>query len=665
MIIFFDALLIDDESLLGLRQTKRFERLEQLITRRTRHAELVQRQIIDLDRHLGVSHLRKALAESIVNREEGLVLKPDEPYFHFGRQAERKYPSCPIKVKKDYFKGLGDIGDFAVVGARYDAVSAKSYNIPGLKWTQFFLGCLKNKNAVLLHQEKPMFVVIESVELNPTQLKNFIHFANPNSVDLDEHDAFELTVPKRFSGSKGIRAVFKTPPVFDISSFSFSLEGNTGFHTPRFPQVTKIHYERDFMDTVTFDELMSMAEKARTLAAPDDSQEMLEWMATLEAADPRGRAVDAASQSTAWSGFTPSPRSCSTRQSTSQEFLSGSPTRPERIHSIQHATARPESVPVQSPTPAPLLWVLGPAGRPTTARNPAAPSLPPRAGQVAGDFSAPGNLKRGSASPSTTTTVENKRPRTQSLENPPPLSTTSSPAIKQTATMATSAGNPSIPANQVLPPPQGAVVPAVDDDDGPSILDQLTTGDSADEDFFEIDEDTVDDEVAAPSLPPFLPGRCRYLGGRCSMPGRSVLLSPCVKNHLLVTQTLLPSHGITEWITDPREWAQNAAQGIVVQAGTPPREAEDDNLPAQPLPQPRPRSKICFVECRHTQETRDFVDKIEALELTLADGGHDWVEIFDWRALEVMLVIEEDMYEGKAVPENPAGDVYKYFCGLA
>ncbi len=68
-------------------------------------------------------------AKCIVARQEGLVLKADDPYFSFGA-SRRRFGSCPIKLKKGYLTDFGDVGDFAVVGARYDAGKAKAYNIP-------------------------------------------------------------------------------------------------------------------------------------------------------------------------------------------------------------------------------------------------------------------------------------------------------------------------------------------------------------------------------------------------------------------------------------------------------------------------------------------------------------------------------------------------------
>ncbi|KAK1730385.1 ATP dependent DNA ligase [Colletotrichum acutatum] len=295
MIVYFDVLLIDGESLLGTGQNERFERLTELINRREGHADLVERQVVDLNDRLGVHYLRRAFAESITAREEGLVLKPDDPYFDFS-ESRRSFAGCPIKLKKEYIGGFGDVGDFAVVAARYDADKAKCYGIPNLKWTHFYLGCLENKEDVERCQAQPVFTVVHQVELNETLLKTVSTYGNPMPVSFDDNDALILHLAPGIAQQKMPAVVFTEPLVFEVRCFSFDKEGNTNFWQPRFPQVSKVHFDRSFIDTISFSELQAVAEEATTTPAMEDSQEMLDWIAKLERADPRGIPVDVVSQ---------------------------------------------------------------------------------------------------------------------------------------------------------------------------------------------------------------------------------------------------------------------------------------------------------------------------------------------------------------------------------
>ncbi|GKT58608.1 LOW QUALITY PROTEIN: ATP dependent DNA ligase domain-containing protein [Colletotrichum tofieldiae] len=291
MIVYYDVLLIDDESLLGVRQNERFKRLADLVTCREGHAELVDRQVISFGHPLGAHHLRQSFAKTITAREEGLVLKPDDPYFNFS-ESRRSFSGCPIKLKKEYIGGFGDVGDFAVVAARYDATKAKCYNIPNLKWTHFYLGCLENKEDIQRCQAQPEFTVVHQVELNEALLKMVVAYGNPMPAPFEDNDALILNIAPGIAQQKMPSVVFTEPLVFDIRCFSFSKEGNTGFWQPRFPQVSKVHFDRSFIDTISFSELQAVAEDATTAPAMEDSQEMLDWIARLEGADPRGIPFD-------------------------------------------------------------------------------------------------------------------------------------------------------------------------------------------------------------------------------------------------------------------------------------------------------------------------------------------------------------------------------------
>ncbi|KAJ4314046.1 hypothetical protein N0V84_009091 [Fusarium piperis] len=193
MMVYYDILLLEDQSLINLRHSERFKILSGLITYRKGWSELVQRQVIDFGHNLGASSLRKAFAVTILARKEGLVLKPDEPYFDFADQR-RKFSSCCIKLKKEYIGNFGDVGDFAVVGARYDPAKAMTYRIPGLKWTHFYIGCLDNREAVKQWDVKPEFTIVNVVELNETILREVVTYANPQPVAANENDQITLNL---------------------------------------------------------------------------------------------------------------------------------------------------------------------------------------------------------------------------------------------------------------------------------------------------------------------------------------------------------------------------------------------------------------------------------------------------------------------------------------
>ncbi|KAI6772182.1 hypothetical protein HG530_003140 [Fusarium avenaceum] len=292
MIIYYDIMLLEDQSLINLRHSERFKILSSLVCYRKGWAELVPRQVVDFGQALGASTLRKIFAMIILARKEGLVLKPDEPYFDFADQR-RKFSSCCIKLKKEYIGNFGDVGDFAVVGAKYDPTKALAYRIPGLKWTHFYIGCLDNREAVKRWNAKPEFTLVNVVELNETMLREVIIYSNPDPVAPGDNDALTFKLAPGVEQGSPPTVIFTRPLVFDLKCFSFDRVGNTGFWSLRFPSVTKVHFDRDFTDTISFEQLQELAKDATTATELEDSQENLEWIAKLEAADPRGIAVDA------------------------------------------------------------------------------------------------------------------------------------------------------------------------------------------------------------------------------------------------------------------------------------------------------------------------------------------------------------------------------------
>ncbi|KAF5593038.1 DNA ligase 4 [Fusarium subglutinans] len=342
MIIYYDVMLFENQSLINLRHSERFKILSNLICCRNGWAGLVPRQVIDFGQPLGASTLRKAFAMVILARKEGLVLKPDEPYFDFADQR-RNFSSCCIKLKKEYIGNFGDVGDFSVVGARYDLTKALSYRIPGLKWTHFYIGCLDNRQAVKSWGAKPEFTIVNIVELNETILREVVTYSNPEPVSPDDNGVLTLKLAPGVEQGSPPAFIFTRPLVFDLKCFSFDRVGNTGFWSLRFPSVTKVHFDRDFTDTMSFEQLQALAKEATTAGKLEDSQENLQWIAKLEAADPRGIAVDAVSQLTVTTMPTPSPRkstqnTTSTRSPTSP-FATKSPIevspcrgRRERVH---------------------------------------------------------------------------------------------------------------------------------------------------------------------------------------------------------------------------------------------------------------------------------------------------------------------------------------------
>lgn len=506
MIVYYDLLLVDDESMLNVRHSDRFLRMSTLVYCSEGRTTLVERQVINFSSRLAVQELREAFATCIVNKEEGLVLKPDDPYFNF-QQDKREYASCCLKLKKGFVKGLGEIGDFAVVGARYDPTRAKVLDLPKTKYTHFYLGCLVNKAEVIRFEEaRPKFVVAAEVELNTAMTEYFKRYVFTRSVTPEENHEIDLELHPGIMQGKRIDTVFLHPAVFEITCFDFHKEGNAPFWSPRFSYVSKIHIDRSWKDCFGLDELQDLAEDHRAYPEQKDSQELADWIKALEDADPKSRrkTVEQGTQST------DAIREMDTiREKPSQQLIVkspsthlnsenagqvssgvGCPLQPISSSAIQH--------PARSPTDSPK-----PNGRsPRKRRRDTSPASPRWAKQRKDDGTPVARLSRAET------------------YHEDPSASTSSPLL------------PRLPVAASFDSTTKSSSPLKAHGRAPS--------------FKPSTSDIRPSGTANPT--------CRYAGRMCAFAGHFVLLAPCVASIPWLTEDLLPGHGVAAVFKDIPSW---------------------------------------------------------------------------------------------------------------
>ena len=288
MIIFYDIMLIDDQSILNLSHTRRRRLLKRLITPIPGRAGLAIRDILDFSSPKGPGQLQQALARIFAMRWEGLVLKPcDEPYFNTNKQSFDEYPTCWIKMKKDYIKGLGDTADFAVVGAGYDAAEARKFGGLKLKWTHFHIGCLTNKDEVVHQGAKPSFAVIDALNLciKPEDIKTLNQLGQFRAVEIASRAEAATYGMNLEQGVPDMVIAFTEPFVFEIMGASFEKQPNHTTFSLRFPRVLKIHWDRDWKEAVTLDELQDMASAAKLVPSDDLAKDVDQWVERLQKVD--------------------------------------------------------------------------------------------------------------------------------------------------------------------------------------------------------------------------------------------------------------------------------------------------------------------------------------------------------------------------------------------
>ncbi|KAL2266448.1 hypothetical protein VTJ83DRAFT_5800 [Remersonia thermophila] len=511
MIVYYDLLMVDDESLLAVKHSDRFQRLKNLITIVPGRSAVVQREVVDFSGRTAASDLRRAFAKCITARKEGLVLKADDPYFDF-RPQPPAYSSCIIKLKKEYIGRFGEIGDFAVVGARFDPAKARVYNIPGLKWTHFYVACLENKEEVQRFGKRPRFVVTNVVELNAAQLQAFRTAANPEDVRPEDNTAFDVRMEPGVDAGKRPSVLFPTPPVFDIRCFSFDKEGNTGFWSPRFPSVAKIHCDRTYHDVISFSELQEMAAREKEAPLPDDSQELLGWIAELEN-------LEATSQMTVSTAaeITPSPQRPLSQLGTVSAMMQAKsqaaalknrkrPLEPPSKANIPERTKLRRCSDGQSRSPTPLS-----KSYPETASLEASKDPPDAVRDT------PDGLHPESGVPAA---MSQPASQDQGVGNAPPRHSASFHEASFRAA--------STPPSPRRPSTASARIEMT----GPRLAGSTGAPRSANTDA----------------------QQCTWFPGSCQLERYSILLSPCIADYPYVSEDLLRAHGARRFLRDPAPW---------------------------------------------------------------------------------------------------------------
>lgn len=310
MVVFFDVLLLDDKPLINEPHRRRRQYLKGLVHTVEGTSQVVERAIIDFSHKKAKSALRAAFGSCIRKRWEGFVLKGlEEPYLSL------KQNTRSIKFKKDYIAGLGDTADLCIIGGRRDARVEIALNLGALTWTFFYVACLLNKEQVRRHDARPSFRIIDRI--GPGSM---------SSADISELNLQARLVQQEFLASSPYMQVeqprrdfpppthmFTKPMIVEIMGAGFERPQTVNFYVIRFPRRVgskiKIHRDREIADTVSFVELQEMAEKSLYEQHGIASQEEIEWIDRLEAADPKRQSTSEDSQSTR---LTKTPQSAAT-----------------------------------------------------------------------------------------------------------------------------------------------------------------------------------------------------------------------------------------------------------------------------------------------------------------------------------------------------------------
>lgn len=289
MIMFYDVLLVDDIGMLQQPHSARRYQLQKLVKIIPGVGELCHRQLVNFADSSSKETLRRIFAQGIVQRWEGFVLKGNkDAYFSWAES------SSVIKLKKDYITGLGDTADLCIIGGRRQQAHIDYLGLGGLFWTSFHLACVENKEQILKDAStKPMFRILDLLDHHCLSRDN-IQYLNWRGEFLqfpwaDSSDHFDVAIDQKPLLSVKPSELFREPFVVEVMGAGFEKPQDTPYFVLRFPRATvaKLHTDRTFMDTNTFDELQVMAKEALTRAQDSGRQEEAEWIDRLLGTDGR------------------------------------------------------------------------------------------------------------------------------------------------------------------------------------------------------------------------------------------------------------------------------------------------------------------------------------------------------------------------------------------
>ncbi|KAI9373528.1 hypothetical protein BJX61DRAFT_502482 [Aspergillus egyptiacus] len=279
MVVFFDVLLLDHDICLRKPHRERRLLLKDTVQAIPGFSDIAEQRVIDFSRPDGQSRLESFFSMGIAQRWEGCVLKGcEDPYFPIlvdpGDICGRW-----IKLKKDYIPGLGDTVDLTLIGATYISRDASTLGlINSGSWTHFFIGCLENKDAVVQHNAKASFRIIDVIDHHSMSVQNMEILNNFGKYGAHDPGSGHYGLQYGTSNMPQMDVLFKTPFIVEILGSGFEKPSGARYYSLRFPRILKIHSDRSLEDAATFQQLQLLAENAVAVPSEDIAEEEAEWM---------------------------------------------------------------------------------------------------------------------------------------------------------------------------------------------------------------------------------------------------------------------------------------------------------------------------------------------------------------------------------------------------
>ncbi|KIJ55558.1 hypothetical protein M422DRAFT_240172 [Sphaerobolus stellatus SS14] len=270
MVVFFDIMFLDGESLMDHKYDTRRTLLEQTISVIPGFVSLSHRERISFTsgRPAATKLLAKIFAEHIAKHEEGLVLK----------EASSRYNtiSSPwVKLKRDYIPGYADTVDLVIVAAGWNKDRARELRVAPETFTTFFVAALDKSLSGGEATAAPYFEILFVVEygFDREQLEDInLYIKTWDPVVYKEKMP---SLPYRFHLPKGIPKpviMFAQPLLSEMFGAGFSKDPGMKYYCLRFPRLVKIwrRNERKWIEGCSLEDYQTIARKSIGCESSDD-----------------------------------------------------------------------------------------------------------------------------------------------------------------------------------------------------------------------------------------------------------------------------------------------------------------------------------------------------------------------------------------------------------
>jgi len=272
IIMYYDLLHLNNESWLNAPLKDRRLCLESVVNQMKGVGMVGTRNVINF----GLRDAQKALCDlfvhSINQRWEGLVLKSvQDSYFSWERRPR------VIKLKPDYVTGLSPSVDLCIVGGFREQLAVDQLAVGDLSWTSFYLACFDNKDEVEELQALPKFRVVDVLTTNCITKADLIHLNREGQYrrinGAETHRHFTISFERKLD--KQGAQFFRKPFVVEVKGAGFDKPSDAAYFTLRFPRV-KLHLDRTYVNTSSFDELQATARGSFELLSDSDTDDVLQ-----------------------------------------------------------------------------------------------------------------------------------------------------------------------------------------------------------------------------------------------------------------------------------------------------------------------------------------------------------------------------------------------------